>query len=576
LTGDSSITTAGGTGDNIALGQTVNGAHDLSLNAGALGTITTSAVIGGSMPLGDFSATGSAVTFGRSVSAGSIFARSTTGNLTLNTAGTVLTGSGAGDAIQLVAAGASSRFVNNAGAGALNASHAGGRFLVWSQNPANDTRGGLAYAFKQYNATYGATAVADADPGHDGFLYTLAPTITPTLTGTVDKIYDGTTAAALTTANFSASGAIDGDTVSLSGSGSYDDRNVGVAKAVTATGIAASAVNGAATVYGYAVSPGTASAAIGTITAAPLTVTAQADTRIYDGTTASAATPVVSGTTYDPIGTAATQSYDNRNAGTGKTLTASGLLMNDGNGGANYAISYVSDSSGVIVPAPLILGAVGDSKVYDGTTVSDGTPGTSGLVSSDTVSGLSQRFLSRNVLGLNGSTLAVEAGYTVNDGNGGANYSVTTHTASGTIAAAALTIAADDASRLMGTPNPPFSATYTGLIAGETPASLNGVLAFSTPATLGSPAGDYAITPYGQTSDNYLITYVDGVLEVMMPPGGISPGYDPQAVAAAYSAPRFQLGALPAVRYVTEAGDPAENAPGNRIRIVSGGLRFAR
>jgi hypothetical protein len=286
--------------------------------------------------------------------------------------------------------------------------------------------------------------------------------------------------------------------------------------------------------------------------------------------------PLLTGTTYDAVGTAATQSYDNRNVGTAKTLTASGLLMNDGNGGANYAISYVSDSSGVITPAPLTLGAVTDSKVYDGTTVSSGVASTTGLVGGDTVSGLSQSFLSKNVLGVNGSTLAVDAGYTVNDGNNGANYSVSTSTASGTITAAPLTIAADNASRLIGTPNPPFSATYTGLVAGETPASLGGVLAFSTPATLASPVGSYAITPYGQTSGNYLITYVDGVLEVMTPPGGISPGYDPQAIAAAYSDPRYLLGTLPAVRYVADADDPAADAPGNRVRVVSGGLRFGR
>jgi hypothetical protein len=40
-----------------------------------------------------------------------------------------------------------------------------------------DNRGGLAYDFKQYNATFGVTAPAQA--AGNGFLYTLAPTITP-------------------------------------------------------------------------------------------------------------------------------------------------------------------------------------------------------------------------------------------------------------------------------------------------------------------------------------------------------------------------------------------------------------
>ncbi len=49
-----------------------------------------------------------------------------------------------------------------------------------------------------------------------GFLYSVAPSITPSLTGTVTKVYDGTTTATLTPGNYVASGAIDGDTVNLS------------------------------------------------------------------------------------------------------------------------------------------------------------------------------------------------------------------------------------------------------------------------------------------------------------------------------------------------------------------------
>ena len=123
------------------------------------------------------------------------------------------------------------------------------RWLVWSSNPnpfggaTPDNRGGLAYDFKQYNATYGVTPVAQATG--NGFLYSLAPTITPGLTGTVSKVYDGNTTATLTAGNFVASGAVDGDTVVLSATGAnYDNKNVGTAKTVTATGITASASNG--------------------------------------------------------------------------------------------------------------------------------------------------------------------------------------------------------------------------------------------------------------------------------------------------------------------------------------------
>ena len=71
----------------------------------------------------------------------------------------------------------------------------------------------------------------------------------------------------------------------------------------------------------------------------------------------------MSGVTYDAVGTAATQGFDNRNAGTGKNLTASGLVMADGNGGANYAISYVDNVAGVITPAALSI--VADVSDWD-------------------------------------------------------------------------------------------------------------------------------------------------------------------------------------------------------------------
>ena len=135
---------------------------------------------------------------------GTLQAQSLGGNITVN--GTI-TASGAGDSIVLAAAG---NFVNNAGAAALNPGP--GRWLVWSTNPASDTRGGLAYAFKQYDATYGVTPVAGVG---NGFLYSVAPSITPSLTGTVTKVYDGTTTATLTPGNYVASGAIDGDSVDL-------------------------------------------------------------------------------------------------------------------------------------------------------------------------------------------------------------------------------------------------------------------------------------------------------------------------------------------------------------------------
>jgi hypothetical protein len=82
------------------------------------------------------------------------------------------------------------------------------------------------------------------------------------------------------------------------------------------------------------------------------------------------------------------------------------------------------------------------------------------------------------------------------------------------ITPAALSIIADDKTRLEAVPNPPFSASYAGFQFGETPAVLTETLVFTTPAVITSPPGAYTITPSGQSSTNYAITYVNGTLTV--------------------------------------------------------------
>lgn len=284
---------------------------------------------------------------------------------------------GGGNSIVL----AGTTFANNAGAAALNAG--AGRWLVWSSDPASDTRGGLAYDFKQYNATYGITAVLGSG---NGFLYSLAPSITPTLTGNVSKVYDGTTAATLTAANYVAGGAIDGDSVTLSNppSGTYDDRNVGTNKNVSVTGVSiASATNGPATVYGYQLASTTASGNVGTIVAAPLAITAATNTKTYDGTRSAAAVPAVTGLQPGDSVTGLAQLYDDRNAGSGKTLSVSAYTVIDGNNGANYSVTTVDDTTGVIHPATLTYVA-NPAVVLQGAPFPTFTGIVSGFVGGDT------------------------------------------------------------------------------------------------------------------------------------------------------------------------------------------------
>lgn len=504
LTGNSSVTTAGGASDNITVGQTINGNFNLALNAGALGNVATNAVIGGTTALNAFSATGAAVTFGRSVTASSILGRSTTGNITLNNVATVLTGSGTGNAVELVAGGAASRFVNNVGAGALNASSGAGRFLVWSQNPASDTRSGLAYNFKQYNATYGLTTVADTNPNNNGFLYTTAPILNATISG-VTKQYNGTVAATLGAANYSAiTGTIDGDAVvasALPTIGTYDTANAGTGKTVNVTGTA-NGTNGVATVYGYQV--GVASAG-GTITAAPITVSTSNVTKTYDGTTSAVGTATLtSGTLFNNASNSGALdslsggifAYTNKDFGIGnKTVTVGGVAVNDGNGGGNYNVTLADNTTSTINKANLTLNAVTDTRTYNGLTSSVGVVTPGGLQAGDSLTGLTQSFDSRNA---GSRTLSVDAGFALNDGNGGNNYNVTTNTAAGTITQRAISVTSSTDTK-----------TYDG----------NTISAIAPTVTVGSiVAGDTAT--FSQTFDNKNA----GTGKMLMATGNINDG----------------------------------------------------
>jgi len=77
---------------------------------------------------------------------------------------------------------------------------------------------------------------------------------------------------------------------------------------------------------------------------------------------------------------------------------------------------------------------------------------------------------------------------------------------------APLTITADNRSKIVGRPNPPLTATYSGFVNSDTPASLNGSLTITTTATVSSPPGAYPITPGWLSSSNYAITFVGGTL----------------------------------------------------------------
>ena len=174
--------------------------------------------------------------------------------------------------------------------------------------------------------------------------------------------------------------------------------------------------------------------ATGTITPASLTITTYGSTKVYDTlTTVGGATPTVSGLQGNETVTGLSESFVSPNAGLESIQLNPGWAVNDGNDGNNYAV-IVNEGSAVISQAQLTITATSDTKVYDSTTTDGAVPTVSGLKGSDTVTGLSESFVSKDVLGTGDSTLVVNSGYVVNDGNSGNDYTVdSSGTALGTI-----------------------------------------------------------------------------------------------------------------------------------------------
>jgi len=250
------------------------------------------------------------------------------------------------------------------------------------------------------------------------------------------KVYDGTTNAQLN-GPATLNGEVSGDDVSLvtdSVSAAFAGPNVGTGIPVNVSGYA---ITGADAGNYTLTQP---SGLTADITAATLTITATANAKIYDGSTSAAATPTTSGLQGSDSVTGLTETYDTKNAGTGKTLSVSAYTVNDGNSGNNYTVSTATSTAGVISKAMLTITAAVNTKTYDGSTSASATPTTSGLQGSDSVTGLVETYDTKDA-GM-GKTLSVSA-YTVNDGNGGNNYTVSTATSTaGVINKATLTITA--------------------------------------------------------------------------------------------------------------------------------------
>ncbi len=341
----------------------------------------------------------------------------------------------------------------------------------------------------------------------------------------------------MTPANFLLSGFVNGDSASVTKTtGDYESKNVGSSLMVSTSLASSDFVPAGATQLSNYSLPTSASGPIGSITPAPLTVTAKDASKTFGKTLSFTGNEFSSSglRNGETIGSVALSS-------TGAVASASvaggpyPIIPSNASGGTfspgNYNVTYVN---GVLTVTPATLTAVAAAltgttiKTYDGTTVATLTPANfllDGFVNGDSasVTKTTGDYAGKNV----GSNLMVSTSLASSDfAPAGttqlSNYSLPTSASGpiGTITPAALAVTAKDASKTFGqtlsfTGNE-FSAS--GLRNGET---IGSVVLSSTGAVASASVagGPYPIIPSNASGGtfspgNYNVTYVNGVLTV--------------------------------------------------------------
>jgi filamentous hemagglutinin family protein len=248
-----------------------------------------------------------------------------------------------------------------------------------------------------------------------------------------------------------------------------------------------------------------------TVTARPISVTAEAQSVVY-GDTLPTLTYTVGGSGLvngDSLaGALATLASSTANTGT-YAITLGTL------GNSNYEITYTGADVTVTARA-ITVTADAKSMVYgDAVPALTYTVGGSGLVNGDTLTG---------ALATVATSTSNVGSYTITQGTldapsndtltASGNYEITYVAGTLTVSKAALEVTAGATKTYDGQAYSGGDVSYSGFVNGETSAVLGGTLVYGGTSQGAVNAGSYTLTVSGLTSDNYDISYVDGSLTV--------------------------------------------------------------
>ena len=366
--------------------------------------------------------------------------------------------------------------------------------------------GETAIATSKYNVTYSnntnagtATVNIEDIAGDDLIVYgyknfTINPAEVTLTANSGTEPYDGTEK---TVSGFTCS--VDGLTfegVSASGSGTevgdypvtFTGVTIGTTKDTSGNYVVMSTVNGTLT-----------------ISRKQLTITADSETKVYDGTPLTknsyTHTDLFEGDWIESVTVTGSQT----NAGTSNNVPSAAVIKNstDDDVTANYDIIY-NNGTLEVTKRTLTVTANARSKVY-GEADPMLTYQSEGLINGDVITGTLTR-----APGENAGDYAISQG----ELTAGDNYEISFTGANLTITKAKLKISAQNNSITYGAIPAGIGVTYTGFVGEETSSVLGGTLDYDFSYTQYDDVGNYTITPKGLTSDNYGIIFVEGKLTV--------------------------------------------------------------
>lgn len=327
----------------------------------------------------------------------------------------------------------------------------------------------------------------------------------------ITKVYDGNANATLAAGNYKLHGTIEGDDIAVSGTATYDNSNAGTEKSISVTHLGLSGSDK----LNYTLENSSA-VTVGAITRKTLEaylLPSPAIAKVYDGNDIAEITPAsyaidgIVGEDHVLLNNPSTGTYEDKNAGTHKVVTVSGIHI-QGESAGNYELASetITSNIGKITPKPVSVVAANKSKVY-GNDDPAFTYEVSGLVGEEQLEGALGRESGSNV-----GTYEIGIGTL----NGGTNYSIDEFSkAALQITPAELLIEAENKSRLQGAPNPQFTFRFTGLKNGDTPSDLDTAPQAITNAEVKSPIGIYEILAAGAVSHNYNISFGNGKLTIL-------------------------------------------------------------